>query len=402
VVEGLDTVLFNLLVLGVMSDRQGRVWRRRKTDLYVIEVTTASSSNKLPGSQPTAVMFSLLPAITCITPRETLKILKSESPNAGSSPLFDAIELSSEPVKRAYQYLNGRDKNMNLDHFKFSATRCSPPADCLALLIKFCGIDNPSYIIFYTEKSRYCEIDNLTYCGILNPSWSELRHFVDFLSCQLQDCEGSVYCDPAIVGDSWMQNTLSGFKTFVVQFMIHMSRDFATPSLDDAVTCTVGASGAEEEDEDIRPLQIRRRWENSPHPYIFFNQDRVTMTFMGFHINKDGDLIDPDRLTVLQNSLMSRQLKTGLDAQKVDFAPKYKAWSKEMKIRKLCDVMGITWREGMLDPDPNYELTIDNMKKILAIHMRFSGEARQNMLLMKTGLELGPPEDSLLTETLVA
>ncbi|XP_048587615.1 E3 ubiquitin-protein ligase rnf213-alpha isoform X3 [Nematostella vectensis] len=387
VVEGLDTVLFNLLVLGVMSDRQGRVWRRRKTDLYVIEVTTASSSNKLPGSQPTAVMFSLLPAITCITPRETLKILKSESPN-GSSPLFDAIELSSEPVKRAYQYLNGRDKNMNLDHFKFSATRCSPPADCLALLIK--------------------------YCGILNPSWSELRHFVDFLSCQLQDCEGSVYCDPAIVGDSWMQNTLSGFKTFVVQFMIHMSRDFATPSLDDAVTCTVGASGAEEEDEDIRPLQIRRRWENSPHPYIFFNQDRVTMTFMGFHINKDGDLIDPDRLTVLQNSLMSRQLKTGLDAQKVDFAPKYKAWSKEMKIRKLCDVMGITWREGMLDPDPNYELTIDNMKKILAIHMRFrcgipvvimgetgcgktrlirymcalqachsSGEARQNMLLMK-------------------
>ncbi|XP_048586969.1 E3 ubiquitin-protein ligase rnf213-alpha-like isoform X2 [Nematostella vectensis] len=387
VVEGLDTVLFNLLVLGIMSDRQGRVWRRRKTDLYVIEVTTASSSNKLPGSQPTAVMFSLLPAITCITPRETLKILKSESPN-GSSPLFDAIELSSKPVKRAYQYLNGRDKNMNLDHFKFSATRCSPPADCLALLIK--------------------------YCGILNPSWSELRHFVDFLSCQLQDCEGSVYCDPAIVGDSWMQNTLSGFKTFVVQFMIHMSRDFATPSLDDAVTCTVGASGAEEEDEDIRPLQIRRRWENSPHPYIFFNQDRVTMTFMGFHINKDGDLIDPDRLTVLQNSLMSRQLKTGLDAQKVDFAPKYKAWSKEMKIRKLCDVMGITWRVGMLDPDPNYELTIDNMKKILAIHMRFrcgipvvimgetgcgktrlirymcalqachsSGEARQNMLLMK-------------------
>ena len=38
------------------------------------------------------------------------------------------------------------------------------------------------------------------------------------------------------------------------------------------------------------------------------------------------------------------------------------------KIEKLCGVMGVEWP---YDPDDAYELTTDNFKKILAIHMRF-------------------------------
>ena len=38
------------------------------------------------------------------------------------------------------------------------------------------------------------------------------------------------------------------------------------------------------------------------------------------------------------------------------------------KIEKLCGVMGVEWP---YDPDESYELTTDNLKKILAIHMRF-------------------------------
>ena len=34
----------------------------------------------------------------------------------------------------------------------------------------------------------------------------------------------------------------------------------------------------------------------------------------------------------------------------------------------MCNVMGI---ENVYDPDPTYELTADNVKKMLAIHMRF-------------------------------
>ena len=37
-------------------------------------------------------------------------------------------------------------------------------------------------------------------------------------------------------------------------------------------------------------------------------------------------------------------------------------------IEKLCYVMGIQY---MSDPDESYVLTIDNMKKMLAIKMRF-------------------------------
>ena len=37
VLSGVDFVLFNLLVLGSVTDRDGFVWRRSPLDLYVIE-----------------------------------------------------------------------------------------------------------------------------------------------------------------------------------------------------------------------------------------------------------------------------------------------------------------------------------------------------------------------------
>jgi hypothetical protein len=41
---------------------------------------------------------------------------------------------------------------------------------------------------------------------------------------------------------------------------------------------------------------------------------------------------------------------------------------RDEKILKLCNVMGL---EMAHDPDETYELTTDNVKKILAIYMRF-------------------------------
>ena len=40
--RGLETLIFNLLVLGYLCDKMGRVWRRRSTDLYIFEITTAA------------------------------------------------------------------------------------------------------------------------------------------------------------------------------------------------------------------------------------------------------------------------------------------------------------------------------------------------------------------------
>ena len=58
-----------------------------------------------------------------------------------------------------------------------------------------------------------------SYCGVKDPSWAEIRHFVAFLDLQLQSCEQSCFCDEKFVGD-----IIRGFKTFVVKFMIRMSR----------------------------------------------------------------------------------------------------------------------------------------------------------------------------------
>ena len=52
-----------------------------------------------------------------------------------------------------------------------------------------------------------------------DPSWVELNHFLKFLNIQLETCEQSIFCNEDIVGD-----VMSGLKTFVVKFMIRMSK----------------------------------------------------------------------------------------------------------------------------------------------------------------------------------
>ena len=56
-------------------------------------------------------------------------------------------------------------------------------------------------------------------CGVANPSWMELKHFLKFLYAQFEDCECSIFCNAAV-----MEQDLPGFKTFVVKFMLKMSK----------------------------------------------------------------------------------------------------------------------------------------------------------------------------------
>lgn len=43
------------------------------------------------------------------------------------------------------------------------------------------------------------------------------------------------------------------------------------------------------------------------------------MTFFGFYINSNGDLVDPGTRKILEEGLMSKPLRNGLQAQGVDF-----------------------------------------------------------------------------------
>ena len=71
----------------------------------------------------------------------------------------------------------------------------------------------------------------------------------------------SVFCDKMLVGD-----VMSGLKSFVVKFMIRMSRDFATSSLQGEVAREnledmEATDGEEEGNLEQYQIAIRRRWE---------------------------------------------------------------------------------------------------------------------------------------------
>ena len=64
------------------------------------------------------------------------------------------------------------------------------------------------------------------------------------------------------------------------------------------------------------------------HPYLFFNRDHVSVTFLGFKIPPDGNLVDPKNDEVIETGLMTEQLRDGLTRQRVNFDEDYNSWNK--------------------------------------------------------------------------
>ncbi|XP_037593188.1 E3 ubiquitin-protein ligase RNF213 [Cebus imitator] len=299
-----------------------------------------------PFQRTRAPQFNFLdifPKVTCRPPKEVIDMELSPQ-RSDTEPGMDELEFCSEAFQRPYQYLKRFHQNQNLDTFQYQEGSVEGnPGECLQHL--------------------------LIYCGVINPSWSELRNFARFLNYQLRDCEASLFCNPSFIGD-----TLRGFKNFVVTFMIFMARDFATPTLHTSDQSpgkhTVTMDGVRE--EDLAPFSLRKRWESEPHPYVFFNDDHTSMTFIGFHLepNSHGGVDAINHLTreVIKRDVMTMDLYKGLLLQRVPFNVDFDRLPRHEKLERLCLALGIHWA---IDPDDTYELTTDNMLKILAIEMRF-------------------------------
>ncbi|XP_078124896.1 E3 ubiquitin-protein ligase rnf213-alpha-like isoform X2 [Sander vitreus] len=348
--KGLHEFLFKLLILRYLMDSEGKTWKCSDTQLYVIEILEPSVMSTRNDSRQVQTINStftdVFPNIFCRPPKEVLmlEMRKQEHPTIVSTddPLMDDEEFRSAAFQRPYQYLTRFHNHSDLDAFKYQDVEGSH-LECLQML--------------------------LMYCGVMDPSWAELRNFAWFLNLQLKDCETSVFCDVTFTGD-----TLTGFKTFVVDFMILMAKDFATPSLSisdqSPGRLQMDLSGVR--DEDLAPFLIRKKWETEPHPYIFFNDDHVSMTFIGFHLQPNEqnsvDAIDPTSGRVIKKNVMTRELYEGLNLQRVPFNINFDCLPRGEKIERICNVLGIQWP---LDPDETYELTTDNILKMLAIHMRF-------------------------------
>ncbi|XP_042369460.1 E3 ubiquitin-protein ligase rnf213-alpha-like [Plectropomus leopardus] len=343
--KGLNEFLFKLFFLRYLMDSDGRMWRCSHKHLYIVELLESTNNQPRPGRKENFAFSDVFPKVFCRPPKEvmTLEMRKEENSDMKSDePLMDDECFRSEAYQRSYQYLTRFYNKMNLDNFTYHGIE-GTHAKCLQML--------------------------LLHCGVFDPSWAELRNFVWFLNHQLQDCENSVFCNSEFVGD-----TLQGFKNFVVEFMILMSKDFATPSL-----CVTDQSPGSQQidisrlnERDLAPFLIRKRWESESHPYIFFNDDRMSMTFIGFHLKLNDqrgvDAINPLTGEVIKRNIMTQELYTGLRHQRVPLNMDIDQLSRADKIGHLCSVLGIKWS---IDPDETYELTTDNILKMMAIHMRF-------------------------------
>ncbi|KAL1265130.1 hypothetical protein QQF64_003157, partial [Cirrhinus molitorella] len=346
--KGLHEFLFRLLILGYLMDSGGNMWKSSNKHLYVIEILRpgTSKNDRRAGSKVPSVFLDVFPSVYCRPPKEVLELemRMQEDPSSepGDDPLMDDQEFKSEAYQRPYQYLQRFYNGVSLDAFMYQGIE-GTRVECLQMLF--------------------------VYCGIVDPSWAELRNFTWFLNLQLRDCERSVFCDVSFIGD-----TLLGFKNFVVDFMILMAKDFATPSLSisDQSPGRLHNDLSSANEEDLAPFRIRKRWESEPHPYIFFNDDHESMTFIGFHLQPNShngiDAIDPSTNRVIKQNIMTRELYEGLILQRVPFNIDFDQLPRWEKIERLSRVLGIQWP---LDPDETYELTTDNILKMLAIHMRF-------------------------------
>ncbi|XP_075712304.1 E3 ubiquitin-protein ligase RNF213 isoform X2 [Rhinoderma darwinii] len=346
--KGISEFLFKLFVLQYLMDSEGKIWKRLPSHLYIVEILESANTvfTKQYNSTPQMVQHNFIdyfPKISCCSPKEVLRKCTEDISDDCGDPGMDVEEFRSECFQRPFQYLIRFDRKQNLDTFTYNGSVEGNPAECLQIF--------------------------LLHCGIIDPSWSELRNFAWFLNLQLKDCESSDFCNFEFVGD-----TLQGFKCFVVNFMIIMAKDFATPSLDIADQSPgrqiINLDGLTE--KDLAPFLLRKKWESEPHPYIFFNNDHVSMTFIGFHLRPNNaggvDAINPRDNTIIQQNVMTMQLYEGLKFQKVPFNTDFDKLPRDEKISRLCMVLGIQWP---FDPDETYELTMDNILKILAIKMRF-------------------------------
>ncbi|KAK5851292.1 hypothetical protein PBY51_002095 [Eleginops maclovinus] len=347
--SGLEELLFHLLVLGCLSDSHGMLWRRNVAHLITIEVLRTCKSTQNQPKEMKLGLLDILPTIQCRPPKEVKQLLASKGVLKKSTfdPLMDEREFCSEGIQRPYQYLKGFNQNQNLDRFKYQeGSRIGNHIDCVNIF--------------------------LLYCGMQDPSWAELKNFSWFLNVQLKDCENSVFCDPDFLADQ-----LPGFKGFVVKFMIRMARDFASPSLNTSDESSTMHNNSVE-DDILDMMEIRKYWENESHPYIFFNADRFSMSFLGFNVQQcqrqnTFNAVDPRSSKVLIEDVMSQKLFEDLERQTICLTEDFDQLPRADKIKRISCVVGA--KKGMMerdfDPDPTYELTADNVMKMLAIHMRF-------------------------------
>ena len=136
-------------------------------------------------------------------------------------------------------------------------------------------------------------------------------------------------------------------------------------------------------------INENRRWEKMIHPYIIMNSDGQTITFIGIYLDRPTKiLVNPhteEPLGALNPNIpsISSTLFIEMLKQRLPIFENFNKQIREKKIISLCNVMGIgAFGKIGKDPDADYELTMDNCLKMMAIYLRFNCNIPVVSLLM--------------------
>ena len=363
---GIDQLVFQLLLLGGFTTSQGKIWRWRPTEKYVVEMTSAANQLlklSADGAPATDAEDALRPARHF---RYNLPIFQSHSPTATLSLMRQQMSGNADHVHQTLDpdFLAGEQTRRCLE---FLGVAAATAVDRLEGLLRCCG--------------RKPDSED----GVKEPSWLELRHFVRFLGTQLASCEENIFMQST----EYLEHH-EEFKKVVVAFSLDMARDFATRSLTISEEITNLASAETNLLSRLEHYEMKRHWEATPHPYLFFNPDRETFSFFGCTMQPRGagvDLVEPKSGQVFKRRLMTKELYTELRTQlgadnrfADDLTKPFDDYSRPYKLHKLFRVL-IPDADQFLHHfptathsaqflDPNYEITMDNALKMLATEMR--------------------------------
>ena len=221
----------------------------------------------------------------------------------------DSIQIASDVFQRPGQYLLRVQNNEDVTNYTYSSVNDQVLS---------------SQKLVATLK---------TWSRLTNPTWAQLFGFSKLLNEQLKSCEENAFVK---TGD------FPGFKEFLIKScFIKMAQDFALPSLN--VSDASPLFELEQQQNNYAAHQLRRRWENDSHPYVFFNSDLSTFTFLGFVVQNtnlldcNGNILAEKVLSEVQEEQNRRQ---AYDEPEI-LGENFDKLPRTRRFTKLCRVLGV-------------------------------------------------------------
>ncbi|XP_070562420.1 E3 ubiquitin-protein ligase rnf213-alpha-like [Ptychodera flava] len=363
--QGVSEFLFRLVVLKVISDSKGRVWKRRSTDLYLIETTSLPKTEDILRE----ASLNFLPTTYCLSPSESLQYIQNKRKQYQESDVQSLVleQFASESFQRVHHYLQMYEHQDSLPlqapmqhkstiKAKLKAFLQRKPKEVVQASPSF---DDSVQIGEREMADRLSLI--LRHTGSNNPSWAVINQFVKFFNYQLISWETNPFCD------NTFENDLPGFRFWVMKSQLYLSQDFATPSLSisDKSVDDIGNSN----DDIFKLYSFRRQWETKLNPHIIFDKDGECVVFHGFNVKPGGTVVSCSHPQVpIPDLKMHYRTRDALISNNVNVHSNFDTQDRITQLEHMRVVLGL---KDSFDPDPDYQLTVDSVTKMIAILMRF-------------------------------